>query len=352
MPLFALALALGAFGFYMALTEAPDSGEEISADGPIETFEPLEVSDDVVDGSAVGVRLSHREAEPREILLSLSQTTRRQDEAGGERVLGSRLEITLDETVEAASSEDLDQIDDERREDVWAVTRQYKKARAEVLGVDEAPVGEGITSQVEDLVRGSITRSFVVENGQPVGFQWREVPNPQARRTLYLVRDGHAFLTPRFFAGAVNAGDTWEYSQPIHVEEPDLGLSVTGSFDVHNDFVGTLTHQDRRLGVIRQQFEMLTEGDATDADAEFGFRVEGAGRGLMLVEIETGRAFAADITLERTLSIERDGQPDSHTSEIAVGLRPADGLSLPELREQQDEDGHELEASKDHAEAE
>lgn len=352
MPLFALALCLGAFGFYMALAGEPGPDEAESQDRPLEAFEPLEVAEDAVDQTVVGVELSHRAAEPRELHLSLSQTTRRDDETGGERVLGSRVHIALDETVEPASPEDLEQMDDERREGVLAVTRQYKDAHAEVLGVEEGRVGEGITSQVEDLVRGSITRSFVLQNGEPSGFQWREVPNPQARRTLYLVRDGHAFLTPRFFAGAVNSGDTWEYSQPIHVEEPDVSLSATGRFEVHNRFVGTMTHQDRRLGVIRQQFEMLTEGDATDADAEFGFRVEGAGRGLVLVEIDTGRAFAADITLERTLSIERDGDSDSHSSEIVLGLRPAAGLSLPELREQQDEDGHELEAAQDHAEAE
>ncbi len=344
MPLFAIALALMSVGFYLALEQGSevDLGEGTRAD--LADTRPLVIDDKAVSTDIAPVELRHAPFDSRTVGMTLRQNSQREGATGDSGVLDTVVELGLEEDVAKADAQQFD------REDVLAVTRNYQRAQAEVTGAGGEVIGGGITSQVEDLLRGSVTRMFIAQNGEPLDFEWREVPNPQARRMLYLVRDAHTFLTPRYFTGAVNPGDTWSYKRPIVVPRADV--TVEGEVTIDNRFVGVIEDGERRLGVVRQTLEASAEGKLDTEDAQSSFTLTGEGIGLVLVSIDEGKTYAADVSFERKLTVTTDDEPEVYTSEVFLGLRPKNGLSLPEFRQEQDEDGHELEASKDHAETE
>jgi hypothetical protein len=346
-PLFGVALVLTAVGFYLAFSGQGDVAAGTKAANSIaalDQVEALEVPDEVVDTSVEAVELVHGETKPHAVDLTLRQNSWLKGGSGEEDSLETVLKLGLEEEVS-----EVDATRFEGRPRVLSITRHYERASARVTTGDGQSIGPGITSQVEALVRGSITRMYVAPSGEPLEFEWREVPNPQARRMLFLVRDAHTFLTPRFVAGAVNPGDTWSYERPMVVEEPELGVTADGTVAIDNRFVGVVTDEDRRFGVVRQRIEASVEGGLKSEDANARFRVEGSGQGVVIVDLEAGRVHAADVDFERTLTVASGGgEPTVQVSEISLGLRPADGLALPEFRKQKHQDGHKLEASKDH----
>jgi hypothetical protein len=355
-----------AVGFYLAFDER--SGADTGSDAPrvFGQMEPLVLPDDAVDSSVEAVELVHREAASRKLDLMLRQKSWVKGATDDASTLETTFELGLSEDVAEADPAKFD------RQRVLAITRHYQKAQAEVSTGGGDFIGTGITSQVEELMRGSITRMYVAPSGEPLDFEWREVPNPQARRMLFLVRDAHTFLTPRFFAGALNPGDTWSYKRPMIVEEPELGVTASGQVDIDNRFAGVVTHEDRRLGVVRQTLEASVEGTLDAEDASATFSLEGSGEGLVLVDLGAGRVHAADIVFERTLTIqpstvqpspvqprtansatansataESGDEPIVQISEISLGLRPADGAALPDFPDKKDEDVPKLEASNE-----
>lgn len=336
-PVFAIAFALMGVGFYLAFVQ---SGEAEGEDGSVAQFgewEPLEIDAADIDRQAQGVSLALKEGPPRELDLSFHQTTRRPGDDGTERVLRTNIKLGLSEEIVPAEQGRFD------NSQVWTITRRYERASADISTDAGITVSPGITSQVENLIRGSITRTFAATNGEPLDFEWLEVPNPQARRTLYLVRDGHGFLTPRYFAGRVNAGDTWNYTQPILVEEPSRGVSATGKVRIESRFVGLVGSQADRLAVLEQTLDLASEG-RFDQESNVGFELEGVGQGLVLVDVETGRLRAADIALERSLSVDDEGSVEVFTGQINLGLRPTEGFELPEPAQHESKD---IEASNE-----
>ncbi|QDG49841.1 hypothetical protein FIV42_03525 [Persicimonas caeni] len=346
LPLFVIALALMGVGFYLAL-EPQDDVDVAGGERPVlSDMRPLEIADEAVDAEVAPVELVLAPFESRPVELTLRQKSRREGAGDDTGVMQTVIELGLHEEVDAAEEGRFDQ------KGVLAIDRSYDRAQAEVTAGDGQTIGTGITSQVEELLRGSVTRMFVTKHGEPVDFEWREVPNPQARRMLYLVRDAQTFLTPRFFNGDVNPGDTWSYKRPMMVEEPKAGVSAEGEVTIDNRFVGVIEDGERRIGVVRQTLRASAEGKLDADEAKADFSLEGEGAGVVLVAIGEGKTLAADIDLERKLTVDAGDEPVVYTSEIFLGLRPEGGLTLPELRKQQDEESHELEASKDHAEAE
>lgn len=332
-------------GFYLAVenNDAVDltGGERAE----LTSVSPLDIADEVVDRDAAPIELRHHPFEKRRVELTLRQTSRREGASAERGVMETVIELGLSEVVERANSDRFD------KKGVLAIDRTYERAQAKVTGSAGQTVGAGVTSQVEELLRGSVTRLFVTSDGEPVDFEWREVPNPQARRMLFMVRDAQAFLTPRFFRGDVNPGDTWSYKRPMMVDEPKAGVRAEGEVTIDNRFLGIIKDDGRRLAVVRQTLVMEAEGGLDAEQTTAAFAIEGKGAGLVLVAIDEGKTYAADITLERRLTVEAGDEPVVYTSDIFLGLRPEGGLTLPELREQEDEQRHKLEASKDHAEA-
>jgi hypothetical protein len=339
-PLFAIALALTAVGFYLAYDDEADVDLGREAPDAFGQVEPIELPDGAVDTSVEAVELVHAEAKPHAIELMLRQKSRTEDASGGAHTLDTAFELGLEQDVTVADATRFE------KERVLAITRHYQRARASVSTGDGELLGPGITSQVEELLRGSITRLYVAPSGEPLDFEWREVPNPQARRMLFLVRDAHTFLTPRFFNAAVNPGDTWSYQRPLMVEEPDLGVNANGQVDIDNRFVGVLTHEDRRLGVVRQTLKASVEGTLAADETSATFTLDGSGEGLVLVDLGAGRVHTADVEFERTLTIDSGGEPTVQVSEIFLGLRPKGGVTLPDFEEKAGEDDQ-LEASNE-----
>lgn len=328
-----------AVGFYLAIVHAHDPDHTEGPPPEFTAVEPLEVPDALVATDAEPVELRHRAAAAHDMTLSLRQTSR--DKRGDqENVLRTRIELGLTEEAAEAPAGRFD------RADALGITRRYSHAKAEVLADDDQRVGPGITDQVEDLVRGSVTRMYVAPNGEPVDFEWREVPNPQARRMLFLVRDAQSFLTPRYMGGAVNPGDTWSYKRPLSVADDD-GVSADGEVVVDNRFVGTIQLEERRLAVIHQELSGTIDGKLERDEAGLSFTLSGTGKAIMLVDVADGSVYSADVNFERKLSIDNGGQPAVQTSTIFMGLRPADGLKLPEAPAKPDKDQPDLEASKD-----
>ena len=343
-PLFAIALALMSVGFYLAIEQGNVTDIDQGDRPDLSELNPLEIPDEAIDTEVEPVELAHRSVEAHPVELMLHQKSRREDKGSGE--LQTVIELGLEEKVAEA---DAKRFDTDR---VLAITRTYKRAQAEVTAGDDEAIGVGITSQVEELLRGSVTRMYVAPNGEPLDFEWREVPNPQARRMLYLVRDAHTFLTPRFFTGAVNPGDTWSYKRPMLVNQPDGDVSAEGEVTIDNRFVGVLDGNERRFAVVRQTLTADARGKLDAEQANAGFTLEGEGSGVVLVDLDANKIAGVDINFQRKLTVEAGDEPVVQSSEIFLALRPEGGLSLPEFRKEEDQHGHELEATKDHAEAE
>jgi hypothetical protein len=323
LPVFAIAFALMGAGFYLAL--APDDSGEVddAREADFGEWEPIDIDAAAIDRQAQAVSLGLQEGQPREVDLFFHQTTRRQADDGTERVLRTNIMLGLSEEIDAADQERFD------KSQVWAITRRYERASADITTHADTKISPAITSQVENLLRGSVTRTFAATNGEPLDFEWIEVPNPQARRTLYLVRDGHGFLSPRYFAGQVNAGDTWTYTQPIVVEEPTRGLVASGKVKIESRFVGLLGAEGDQIAVLEQTLDLASEGQF-DEETNVAFGLEGAGEGVVLVDVDTGRVRAADITLERSLTVDDEGSAEVFTGQITLGLRPSEGFDLPQ----------------------
>lgn len=313
-----MAVALAAVGYSVALTEEPDADPVEDRGAVSGEAEPLSIDPKRIDRDVEAIELEYAPADPSHFDLIMSQTTRRWDQAGEERQLETELDLRVEEGVEEQPGGD-------EREAHLAIDRRYERVAAEITGADGESSGDDIAAHVERLLGDAETRTLIGLRGEPIDFQWREVANPHARRTLSLVRDAHELLTPRYMTGAVNPGDTWSYEEPIAVEEPDLGLTAEGSVEVQSHFVGLLDDQKSRRAVMRQRFNMAVDGEALDEDDEaHEFRSEGAGQADILVDLDQGRPVSADLTFERTLTAEQDDDPQTQSSEISVSLRPAE----------------------------
>ncbi|WP_133621936.1 hypothetical protein [Bradymonas sediminis] len=356
LPLFALASAMMVLGYYLAITQSADPNKV----EPVEHLEdsaqqiaPLEINDEGVDTSIRGVRFAYAPLDARRSTLELRQDSKTV-EAQGESV-GLRTQIALNfeevfalrsELLAGDADEDLPEmfgvaeadaaIDPNGKTvspDALAATRTYTDVRAAVHTVQEQNsglLGKNISAQVAGLLQGSVTRTFLQPNGENIDFEWRNVPNPEARRILYLVRDSQAFLTPRFTADALNPGDTWSYERPLWVDPDDKKMHAEGTVTISNRFVGTLEVDGRQLGVIRQTLDGHADGEVR-ASASTKFAMKGSGSGIFLVDLKDGSRVAADLDFERTLTVDNGGEPAVQSSKIALKLRPSGGIKLPKM---------------------
>lgn len=306
-PIIVLAFVVMGIGFYLALTEPPEplpQVDEVEAPGAA-------VDRGALDAKAEPIVLEFRPTEPRPIVMRLSQTSRRGDDSKAP-ALRTLLEIEATEAITAA-------------DEGLIVERDYRGVDVEV-SEDGEGVGRAITALVEELIAESEAVLRIAPNGRPLDFELGDVANPQAKRTLYLVRDAHRLLTPRFRGDAVHPGDTWSYRIPTSVEEPELGVSAEGAIAVDNELVGITAAEGRRLAVVEQAFKIAIDGRIEQEDGLHEFRVHGQGGGEVVFDVQSGHVVRSDVALKRTLKIQHTGggPPLSQQSDIRLQLRASD----------------------------
>ena len=306
-PIFALAVALMAFGFYEALTydqKVPGAGQG---------GEPIAPPDALAGGEGTGeprAQLSYTPSSAHVSSMTLTQKSVRQYLRGESEPLETRIQLDITETMSASADPE-----------AIAVDRAYDEVRIDVTSGGE-PVGADIVLQLENLIAGSKTRAYLDTNGQPVDYEWREVPNPQVRRAIYLLRDAHRLVTPRFMRDAINTGETWTYSIPMDVEQPALGVSARGEVEVANRLQRFEKRGGRRVAVIQQEFEIATEGTVEVEDyGDAPYTLEGSGAGVVRFDVDAGRVHTADLDFKRILSVEQEEGEIDQRSEISVTLR-------------------------------
>jgi hypothetical protein len=307
-PLFVLALGLMALGYYLGLTEDMELSAGQGEDVEIAEAEALEMAPSAERQRAV---LSLRAHDARSYALTFHQKSTRRFLRGESELFET--EMTLQLVEEATESDDGQRL---------SVDRRYTAADLDVRSAGE-PVGRDITTQVEALLEGVEIRMDVERNGQPVGFGWKEVSNPQVRRALLLVRDAHRFTTPRFRRDAINRGETWTYTLETSVENEARGLVVRGDVDVRNKLLSFEKRAGRAIAVIEQEFDVAAEGTIDIPEAgEAPFELTGSGGGVIRFDVDGGYLHTADIEIERVLSVEQgDGKIDQ-TSKVDIELRP------------------------------
>ncbi len=348
-PLFGVALILMALGYYLAITHQHDPDRSDAPPPKFTALVPLDVSQKLIDTSDGALTLRHRTHQDNKYRLLLRQASRDERPGSKPSTLTTHIELGVHDGVTDAQAGRFE------RKGVLAITRHYDHAKADVVDGKGEHIGAGITSQVEDLVRGSVTRSYVAANGEPVDFEWRAVPNPQARRMLFLVRDAQTFLTPRFFSGAVNPGDTWSYKRPLTVDSKKLGVKADGQVTIEDRFVGTVTIDKRKVAVIRQTLHGKVSGRLDTDKANAAFDLTGDGKGVELVNVHNGSVYAADINFQRKLTVRshagkaKASAPIVQTSDIFMGIRPDGGVALPSVSPSNGgaDHGRKLEAAKE-----
>lgn len=306
-PLFVLALALMAFGYYLGLSEEvelapPDGAQTDVAEGESITEAP--------SAEQQRARLQYSAFEENHYILEMRQSSTRRYLRGESEPLETRIEL---EVLERGSPID--------GTDRIGLDREYRAARVSVESADE-PVGRDITAQVEALLAGVEVRTSVQPDGVPVGFDWREVSNPQVRRALLLIRDAHRFTTPRFRSDAVNTGETWVYTHEISVENIDRGLVVRGGVDVANKLISLERRDGRLVAVVEQDITADAQGHVGIDDGKAPFTLEGSGRGVVRFDVDGGFVHSAKIDVERVLSIEQGDGTIDQTSSVEIDLRP------------------------------
>lgn len=334
LPLFGLAGVLMVIGYYLALTHpSPDdmgAGEAVA----LAQIEALEVREAALDASGQPVALRHAPAAARPMRLMLRQTSR----AGQPQAqLTTQLNLDFLETIVSQAHPPAsalraapDTLDAGASAELLGITRDYHAVSAAIFADQDQPIAAGITKQVTDLLRGAVTRAFIRPNGEMAGFDWVDVPNPQARQLLLLVRDAQVFLTPRFMTGEVNPGESWSYQRRLQVDDVASQVKAEGKVNVDNQFVGVLRQGTRRLAVVRQVLSGNTQGDLLEEDDGAQFTMQGQGEGVFLVDIAAGVLVAGDIHFVRTLRIEASAgaEPVVQSSEIIMRLRPSGELEL------------------------
>lgn len=333
-----LAGIITSLGYYLAISQHrnPDSARE--RDAQALAMAPLKLDESAVDTSAGPMRFEHAPSPARPMSLRMVQTSRIGAANGAHKAADTaeiRSEITLDFEMSVAPQGELSrEVDPEEREfssgtdlsgEVLGVTYDYHQMRAEVFADDDKSIGSSITTQVAELIRGSITRIFIRPNGERAGYEWVEVPNPQARRALMVIRDAQTFLTPRFMPDEVNPGDTWSYQRPMSIEDPETGLKSEGAITVENRFAGLLTADDgQQFALLRQTLGGQAKGELDGEELRANLELSGSGAATLLVDPKTGAVEAADLDFERAYQIDSAAQP----STITLELRPAGGLRL------------------------
>lgn len=353
-----MATILVAVGYYLAITQSSDPNSVQPADKLVKSSHkvaPLEVDDQAVDTSIRGVRFVYAPLESQQLTLGLRQdshVTEGEDDTVG---LLTQIELNFDETLslrkapadrngtaQADGPEFIESADAAPRgsalaepisPNALAAVRTYTDVRT-ALHTEQngelGALGKGISTQVAELLEGSTTRTFLQPNGEPLGFEWQNVPNPEARRILLLVRDTQAFLTPRYTADALNPGDTWSYERPLWVDLENKKIHAEGSVSISNRFVGVLNIDGRHIGLIRQTLEGHADGKLGGDAGPTTFAMRGSGSGVFLIDIERGNRVAADLEFERILTIDDGNKPVKQSSKISLHLRPEQGLKLPE----------------------
>jgi|GEM_PF-6453249 len=350
-------------GYYLAISQSRDTHQVEPADESSRSaraIAPLVLDDAALDTTLRGIRFLYRPLDTRNIALNLRQESSSVPAEGAPVGLRTELRLSFEESlmlrdelledpedragkfsdmlgVTHASAAMVDSPDARPiSPDALAATRVYSDVHA-ALHAEQSEksgtLGKDISAQVAQLLENSTTRTFLQPNGEIFDFEWRNVPNPEARRILYLVRDAQAFLTPRFTADALNPGDTWSYERPLWVDPDDKKMHAEGTVTISNHFVGTLAVDGRHLGVIRQTLNGHAAGELRAGSGRV-FAMKGSGSGVFLVDIEHGARVAADLEFERTLTVEAPGEaggpPAVQRSSISLSLRPAGGLKLPE----------------------
>lgn len=355
-----------AVGYYLAITQSPDAHPAKPADRPSQgasPIAPIVLEDAALDTTLRGIRFLYRPLDPRASALTLRQESSSVPAEGAPVGLRTEISLRFEESLtrrneplnapedpddEAGELSDMLGVTDASASvldspdarpispDALAATRVYSDVHAAIFAEQaeaSGALGDDISAQVAQLLDNATTRTFLQPNGEIFDFEWRNVPNPEARRILYLVRDAQAFLTPRFTADALNPGDTWSYERPLWVDPDDQRMHAEGTVTISNRFAGTLEVDGRHLGVIRQTLAGHAKGELR-AGASRVFAMEGSGSGVFLVDLERGGRVAADLEFERTLRVEApgeaDGPPALQRSSIWLNLRPAEGLALPD----------------------
>lgn len=325
-------------GYYLALTHQGPDVVAGAAAGELQYIEALQVNEAAIDASAQPVALRHAPAAPHPMRLMLRQTSQATRAGQPQAELTTQLNLEFLETVVAEAHPPAsalraapDTQDAGISGEVLGITRDYHAVRAQVRADQERVIAAGISTQVADLLRGAVTRAYIRPNGEVAGFDWVDVPNPQARQLLLLVRDAQVFLTPRFMSGEVNPGESWSYQRRLQLDDGASALKAEGKVNVDNQFLGVLRQGTRRLAVVRQVLGGTTHGNLLEGD-DAQFSMTGQGEGVFLVDIASGVLVAGDIYFARTLRIEapEEAAPVLQTSEITMRLRPNGDFDLVE----------------------
>lgn len=280
-PLFVLAAALVAFGFwYLFAFPVTNPAEPTSLPSPFLEQAPMPSASEPVEGS---VDLFYA-PESHDFVLDLRQV-RRADDAQ----ISSRIALSVVDTAEPTD-------DDETM--AWG--RRYPDATVQVA--DEAIIGRSISAEIERLLANSAHRVVTDRSGETKSYDLISSESAQLRQTLVLVRDALAILRPRFPREPVRMGEEWSWTVPIRARPRDEedASTVDGKIDLRGRVVG----REARGIVIEVDLTSTSEGTIVSDGETRSFETSGEGQADVVWSADSGQIVESVATQTETTTLE------------------------------------------------
>lgn len=330
LPLFALAfglVGLGAYTSYQSFHEEHSTARaELIAAMPVlgefllENL-PGELStDDVPEGLDLQYRASRVPGTASSYTLRMRQQNEYGADDSDRRMMETSFEIGwLEQIIAEESSTNL------------VIDREFGAVRIDVVE-QGTRVGADITHQLAELLSGTRGRVVMNDRGLIKSQQWESEANAQTLQTLHLLDDAVRLVSPHFLRQAVHVGEEWKYWLKTGPEDATQErLEAAGGLEVSNRVAGTIVKDGRVYAVIVQHITGSMQGVF---DGITHYTMSGAGRGLVLFDVESGTLLSSQMELVRTTRLHAEGQLEElndaseQTSRIALYLvRGADVLA-------------------------
>ncbi|MFU8805640.1 MAG: hypothetical protein ACNA8W_17640 [Bradymonadaceae bacterium] len=315
-PLFAIGFGFVAIGLYLGVqadtTPPPEIGRPI-VEKPLAFVVPLDAVE-TEDLKPRNFRYHPETSGAYQVVFR--QGNRYRDAAGVERSIETRLSFELHEVG-------VDSLDEQDR---IRLDRTFNDVKVDSLE-DGRRVGPEITRQLEYLVEDTRQAVWITDRGQVQEQEWISDTNPQIQQTLFLIHDGLTILQPHLRFDPVLIGETWTYRVDGRLLEGLEGGEVDGAVElvIHNRFEGVVETSSGELAMISQSLELRFKGEV--GRDKMGFESSGAGKGLVLFDLERGGVAASRLTMNRVT--EMDEADAAMASEVDL-LFVRDGAGLGE----------------------
>ena len=295
-PLYAVGLALMAFGFYFAFFESappkPTASAKIAVVGTGTDSVPKDL-----DRSASVMLAVKPMSRKSKVLLQQSQSSK------DNKTVETELRVVMQDTPAGGLS----------------FERSYPDVEIQIRGGEGSLDGD-IPAHVADLLMTVRHHVELDPNGQIKAYELTSSQSGQLGPLLAMMKDAMQMLSPQFPREAVNVDEPWSYRAPYELRSEDGSVTVQGDYQVSSTFRGVQVVDGRRLAVVEQNLSGNGKGKFKNGDATASFSNTGVGHAVFFFDMEAGQVVRSGVVFEQVSSL---GKAPGVQSTTRLSLEPA-----------------------------